>query len=58
MEEDKTKEKLKRARRALRKLKKSITEPPKDKMVKEPEIKKSIWNSLAQRGYDLHSGDK
>ncbi len=58
LDEKKTKTKLRKARKTLRELKaKGIVAPPVDKMVREPERKKEIWELLANRERDLHSGD-
>ena len=50
------KRKLRKARKELRALK-EVGYPPADKMVKEPEGKK-LWELLAQRENNIHSGDR
>ncbi len=58
-EYDKTKARLRKARKALRELKeKGIVVPPNDKMVRYPEKKKEFWELLAERERNIHSGDR
>ncbi len=55
--QDKTRARLRKARKELRRLKeKGIVAPPVDKMVKEPEKGKEVWELLAIRERDIHSG--
>ncbi len=49
--------KERRIRKAEREFKKSLTEPPVDKMVRFPEVKKGIWDNLIARGRDINSRD-
>lgn len=56
LDEKKTKARLRKARKVIRELK-GMTSPPVDKMVREPEGKK-IWELLAQRERNIHSGDR
>lgn len=53
---DKTKARLRKARKALRELRKGLDAPPMDKMVREPNKKKEIWELLAERENNIHSG--
>lgn len=43
--------------KAVRQLHRSLDMPPLDKMVKEPEKKKEIWELLAIREKNIHGGN-
>jgi hypothetical protein len=47
----------KRARTVPR-LHRELDNPPQDRMIRQPEKKKEIWELLAQREKDLHSGER
>ena len=58
MVKDKTKAKQRKNDHLAKQLvRRGVIAPPRDKMIKAPERKKEIWELLAEREKNIHSGE-